>query len=88
MVRRVTAPDHFQDTRLVRMDIGNSDLTYNPGDVAVIQPSNLADSVEKFLELLSSPEFDQVLDRKFSLKLRYEGVKVPPDWLGLAHIQN
>ncbi|KAK7487379.1 hypothetical protein BaRGS_00021341 [Batillaria attramentaria] len=46
---RVTAPDHFQDVRLVRLDVSRSSVSYSPGDVVMVQPQNLPDRVEQFL---------------------------------------
>merc|ERR1719370_2472162 len=43
---RVTPVDHFQDVRLVRLQA--PDLSYQPGDVALVQPSNLPDLVSTF----------------------------------------
>ncbi|XP_002732733.1 NADPH-dependent diflavin oxidoreductase 1 [Saccoglossus kowalevskii] len=49
---RVTAADHWQDVRLVKIDITGSNVSYCPGDVAMIQPANLSDAVEDFLKLM------------------------------------
>ena len=40
---RLTPPSHFQGTRLVRLDISGAGdgLKYSPGDIALVQPSNL-----------------------------------------------
>ncbi|KAK7095447.1 hypothetical protein V1264_006849 [Littorina saxatilis] len=46
---RVTAPDHFQDVRLVRLNIRGSNIQYTPGDVAMIQPQNIEERVNQFL---------------------------------------
>ena len=50
---RVTRIDHFQDTRLIILDITNSNIRYSPGDVAMIQPRNSAETVEEFLNILN-----------------------------------
>ncbi|XP_053380905.1 NADPH-dependent diflavin oxidoreductase 1-like isoform X2 [Mercenaria mercenaria] len=50
---RVTAPDHFQDTRLVRLDITGSNISYDPGDVAVVYPKNMPDTVDDFLSYMN-----------------------------------
>ncbi|XP_035829247.1 NADPH-dependent diflavin oxidoreductase 1 [Aplysia californica] len=50
--QRVTAADHFQDVRLIKLDITGSGLSFEPGDVAMIHPENLTDTVEAFLSLL------------------------------------
>ncbi|KAK2144296.1 hypothetical protein LSH36_770g01014 [Paralvinella palmiformis] len=49
---RVTSPDHWQDVRLLKFDISGANIRYNPGDVVMIPPENMKDTVNKFLELL------------------------------------
>ncbi len=48
---RVTSPDHFQDTRLIKLDVRGheEEMTYLPGDVAMIQPQNLDDDVQELV---------------------------------------
>ena len=36
--KRVTSADHFQDVRLVTLDISGSGIEYKPGDVVWIYP--------------------------------------------------
>jgi sulfite reductase alpha subunit-like flavoprotein len=36
--RRLTAPDHFQDTRHLEFDLEGSELAYEPGDLLAIFP--------------------------------------------------
>jgi sulfite reductase alpha subunit-like flavoprotein len=57
---RVTSSDHFQDTRLVEFDISRSGLAFSPGDVCMIQPSNLDEVVERFVKLFSHFDADKV----------------------------
>ncbi|KAJ1667448.1 NAPDH-dependent diflavin reductase [Coemansia sp. RSA 1813] len=45
---RITAPDHFQDVRHLRFQIDGT-LKWNPGDCAVLRPSNMAPDVDAFL---------------------------------------
>lgn len=47
---RITADDHFQDVRLVKFDITNSNMSYSPGDVVVIMPQNSTESVKEFID--------------------------------------
>lgn len=54
--RRVTAADHFQDVRLVTLELPPAAPTYRPGDVAMVQPQNLAEDVDKFFQLVTSVE--------------------------------
>ena len=55
---RQTPPDHFQDVRLLRINIRDAAITYRPGDVAVVQPENLQENIETFFQLFphSAPD--------------------------------
>lgn len=46
---RVTHPDHFQDTRLIKLK-ALSTITYEPGDICTIYPCNSDANVELFIE--------------------------------------
>ncbi|XP_043243953.1 NADPH-dependent diflavin oxidoreductase 1-like [Amphibalanus amphitrite] len=50
--RRLTPEDHFQEVRLIGLDVSGADVTYRPGDVATVLPQNLAEETEQLLELL------------------------------------
>lgn len=50
--QRVTTTDHFQDVRLLKFDITGSEISYTPGDVAMIQSQNTSATVEDFMSLL------------------------------------
>ncbi|KAI8335987.1 hypothetical protein EDC96DRAFT_524417 [Choanephora cucurbitarum] len=56
--KRITAEDHFQDVRHVQLvcEKDNSDLDYQPGDIAVIRPQNLSTEVDAFLEFMGWTE--------------------------------
>jgi len=71
---RQTPEDHFQDVRLVRLDISNSGLKYKPGDVALVQPSNLAHHIEQFFSLF--PGLDP--DKEFFLSSSSPNTPLPP----------
>ncbi|KAI9269869.1 hypothetical protein BY458DRAFT_533609 [Sporodiniella umbellata] len=47
---RITATDHFQDVRHIQLECESEAFTYEPGDIAVIQPQNLKVDVDGFLE--------------------------------------
>lgn len=53
---RVTSPEHFQDVRLIKLDIGGFDIDYDPGDVVVVHPENCEEDVQEFFSLFSSLE--------------------------------
>ncbi|EFJ42595.1 hypothetical protein VOLCADRAFT_83643 [Volvox carteri f. nagariensis] len=50
--RRVTSADHFQDTRHIELDLGESGLSYEPGDVLAILPLTSEAVVDAFLQRL------------------------------------
>ncbi|KAK6756502.1 hypothetical protein RB195_014736 [Necator americanus] len=82
---RVTAEDHFQDTRLVSfhaeefLQTQNVSLHYEPGDVLMVQPCNLSESIEIALDALKYP--NTLLDRPFYLSPSDKFVKLPPKCL-------
>jgi len=71
---RLTPPDHFQDVRLVSLDISGSNITYHPGDVAMVQPANLDENVSFFFSLF--PHLDP--DARFVLGQSDPNVSLPP----------
>ena len=46
---RLTAPSHFQDTRHIELDLGDSGLTYEPGWLLAVRPRQPPESVAAFL---------------------------------------
>ncbi|XP_015765584.1 PREDICTED: NADPH-dependent diflavin oxidoreductase 1-like [Acropora digitifera] len=50
---RMTAADHWQDVRLVQLDIKGSGMSHSAGDVMMVQPRNLPDVVQEFIALLA-----------------------------------
>jgi sulfite reductase alpha subunit-like flavoprotein len=51
--KRVTSPNHFQDVRLITLDISAAKIRYKAGNVLVVQPQNSPTAVTTFLSLLS-----------------------------------
>ena len=47
--KRLTAPGHFQDTRHIELDLGDSDLAYEPGWLLAVCPRQPPASVAAFL---------------------------------------
>lgn len=76
--KRVTTVNHFQDVRLISLDIGGSGITYAPGDVVVVQPQNLDESVDRFFKV-----FEGSLDRRqlVSLLPNRSETKRPTEWI-------
>ena len=50
-IERVTPAEHFQDVRLVRIELGNSGMTHPPGAVLSIMPRNLETDAKAFCEM-------------------------------------
>ena len=48
---RVTAKDHFQDTRHIELSLGDSGLTYKPGSVLAVFPQQDAQALAAFCKL-------------------------------------
>lgn len=46
---RITAADHFQDTRHIEVDLGDSGLAYQPGDLLAVFPQQSASALRDFL---------------------------------------
>ncbi|KAI9486679.1 MAG: hypothetical protein EXX96DRAFT_550063 [Benjaminiella poitrasii] len=59
--KRITAPDHFQDVRHIALTCKDASFSYEPGDIAVITPQNLAAEVDLFLEQMSWSEYADAL---------------------------
>ncbi|KAK9790549.1 hypothetical protein WJX73_010811 [Symbiochloris irregularis] len=47
--RRITSPDHFQDTRHIELDLASSGIVYEPGDLLNILPRQNPEAVQRFL---------------------------------------
>ncbi|ETN69188.1 FAD binding domain protein [Necator americanus] len=73
---RVTAEDHFQG---LFESSRNVSLHYEPGDVLMVQPCNLSESIEIALDALKYP--NTLLDRPFYLSPSDKFVKLPPKCL-------
>lgn len=48
--RRITAPDHFQDTRHIEFALHDPSLTYEPGDLLCIFPQQSPAAIAAFLQ--------------------------------------
>ncbi|CAB3983279.1 NADPH-dependent diflavin oxidoreductase 1-like [Paramuricea clavata] len=69
---RVTTPDHFQDVRLITFDLTSSGTSYSPGDVLMIQPSNLSDVADEFINYLGLNPNQKIL-----LSQNYPDISLP-----------
>lgn len=60
--KRVTAQDHFQDTRHIILEF-EEDLNYEAGDILEVRPENLSEDVDQFLKVMKwQDQADQVFD--------------------------
>lgn len=66
---RVTSADHFQNTISVIFDTSEAkaSLSYKPGDVLMVKPSNTEENVNEFLETFShfQPDDDMVITTRY-----------------------
>eukprot|EP00124_Ichthyophonus_hoferi_P000294 Ihof_evm20s10 gene=Ihof_evmTU20s10 len=70
--RRMTPQGHWQDVRHIELET-NDMLTYGPGDVLNVRPSNLVDNVAYFIDY-----FQLDPDMVFELTSRDPGAQLPP----------
>ena len=69
---RVTSKDHFQEVRLIEFDTSQMKTKHKPGDVLMVQPQNLEEHVEEFINVLG---LDPNL--QFSLELNDPNATLP-----------
>ena len=69
---RVTAENHFQETRLIRFSFSGQ---HNPGDVLNVKPENPAEYVEMVFDAF--PEWDRECTVEWEGKERIDGLNLP-----------
>ncbi|XP_046844340.1 NADPH-dependent diflavin oxidoreductase 1-like isoform X2 [Xenia sp. Carnegie-2017] len=72
--KRVTTNDHFQDVRLITFDITSSGMSYSPGDVLMIQPRNLREVADDFINYLGLNSNNEIF-----LSQNYEDIPLPKE---------
>ncbi|KAI1714640.1 FAD binding domain-containing protein [Ditylenchus destructor] len=82
--KRVTAEDHFQDTRLITFSLESTEdaesrFKYKPGDVLNVYPYNLQHSVN--MAILALEACKNRLDVPFGIQPAEENIPPPPTWL-------
>ncbi|KAI1717695.1 flavodoxin domain-containing protein [Ditylenchus destructor] len=82
--KRVTAEDHFQDTRLITFSLESTEdaesrFKYKPGDVLNVYPYNLQHSVN--MAILALEACKNRLDVPFGIQPAEEKIPPPPTWL-------
>ncbi|KAI7213560.1 riboflavin synthase domain-like protein [Hortaea werneckii] len=81
---RITAPDHFQDVRVLDLRL-KQPYSYNPGAVAVVYPKNFPHDVQEFIDLMS---WQDVADRPIKLIRTAEDTPgTPPSPSPLRHLE-
>ncbi|OTF75763.1 NADPH-dependent diflavin oxidoreductase 1-like protein, partial [Euroglyphus maynei] len=60
--KRITADDHFQDVRLIELEL-DSTIQYKLTDVCVVYPKNHSEQVDLFLSLFDSNDDDEGRNR-------------------------
>ncbi|KAK6196081.1 hypothetical protein SNE40_001376 [Patella caerulea] len=81
---RLTAGDHFQDVRHIRLNIKDSKIRYNPGDVVMVMPQNLSKTVDHFINHLGLDG-----DAVFSLAQNDADIQLPstlPNPCSIRHL--
>ena len=83
---RLTAPTHFQDVRHLELDITGSGITFDAGDIAVIQPQNLPRRVEAVIQHL---QLATIADLPINISPNPEGVvsALPVGWPSLTTVR-
>ncbi|XP_075226577.1 NADPH-dependent diflavin oxidoreductase 1 isoform X2 [Lycorma delicatula] len=72
---RITSANHFQDVRLLKLRI--KDISYKPGDVAVIRPNNRPTAVTQLFNMLSENVCKQHLVRDTLLQVVQKDEDMP-----------
>ncbi|KAI7282038.1 riboflavin synthase domain-like protein, partial [Hortaea werneckii] len=81
---RITAPDHFQDVRVLDLRL-QQPYSYNPGAVAVVYPKNFPQDVQEFIDLMS---WQDVADQPINLIRTAEDTPgTPPSPSPLRHLE-
>uniref|UniRef100_A0A0R3S2L2 NADPH-dependent diflavin oxidoreductase 1 n=1 Tax=Elaeophora elaphi TaxID=1147741 RepID=A0A0R3S2L2_9BILA len=77
--KRLTAETHFQDTRLITLAMNIEELSYSPGDVIMVHPNNLDETLSIAYKALDID--DNQLDRPITLRSRQTCIPLPPTYL-------
>lgn len=50
---RKTSVEHYQEVLLIKFNLEHSNISYDPGDVLMIQPCNIQEKVDEFFQLVA-----------------------------------
>ena len=67
---RITDSKHFQDVRHLVLEMKPEEVKYEPGDIAVITPQNMAAEVDLFFEQM---EWSELADKQIRVQQVSEG---------------
>lgn len=70
---RTTSKDHFQDVRLIKLQVEN--LDYSPGDLVYMRPKNSPEQVQSFFDLLE--EFQVPLSPETIFQINEKEINIP-----------
>uniref|UniRef100_A0A2M4CSH7 NADPH-dependent diflavin oxidoreductase 1 n=1 Tax=Anopheles darlingi TaxID=43151 RepID=A0A2M4CSH7_ANODA len=74
--RRTTAPDHFQDVRLITFE-RNPSVGWSPGDVLYVRPRNSPDNLDRLFELFQEHGINLQRDTVIEVKAIDSEMPVP-----------
>ncbi|CAJ0860229.1 7451_t:CDS:10 [Entrophospora sp. SA101] len=74
---RGEANDHFQDVRHIELEVNDSELKYQPGDVVIIHPKNSVKEVDEFIKMM---DWSDIADDPFILIPNDEDKIIPSHW--------
>ncbi|CAL4098659.1 unnamed protein product, partial [Meganyctiphanes norvegica] len=73
MNKQVTAETHFQEVRLIEFDIKDIQNKHKPGDVLMVQPENLPEHTEEFIQQMGLDP-----NKRFILESTDANTALPP----------
>ncbi|KAM3716118.1 NADPH-dependent diflavin oxidoreductase [Dirofilaria immitis] len=70
---------YFPDTRLITIAMNVKELSYSPGDVLMVHPNNLSETLNIAYKALNIN--DDLLDKPITLRPRETSIPLPPSYL-------
>ncbi|KAH0541210.1 hypothetical protein KQX54_021281 [Cotesia glomerata] len=71
---KLTAQDHYQDVRLIKL-LFNNNIDYEPGDIIYLRPENSSQQIDNFFELLKQHNIP--INKNTIIKLNKKEIKIP-----------
>ncbi|GAB6023213.1 NADPH-dependent diflavin oxidoreductase 1 [Chamberlinius hualienensis] len=63
---KVTSGEHFQEVRLIKIDISDSNMSYEPGDITSVLPSNSKENIEEFFNIFNLDQLSKLVIKQSS----------------------